>query len=174
MEIILRANIRVRKFLVRDMLLSCLLMTQQLQPTPRKNSSRWTASHRPVIKSFRLTISLKKTDVLAEDTEAAPVINIDYYELDAVCQFTYVGSTITNSLSLDADIEKRIGKAASTLACITAQVWTSPKLSVKTRMAATMPVLPAHCCKAARHGLHICRAGQISKAQRIPPEKLPP
>ena len=34
---------------------------------------------------------------------------------------------------LDAEINKRTGKAASTLACLTARVFTSPKLSVKTR-----------------------------------------
>ena len=50
-------------------------------------------------------------------------------------QFTYLGSTITDNLSLDAEIDKRIGKAASTLARLTARVWTSPKLSVKTKMA---------------------------------------
>ena len=35
----------------------------------------------------------------------------------------------------DAEIDKRIGKAASTLARRTARVWTCPKLSVKTNMA---------------------------------------
>ena len=86
-------------------------------------------------KDFGLTISLKKTNVLGQDIEARPVITIDNYELDAVCQFTYLGSTITDNLSLDAEIDKRIGKAASTLARVTARVWTSPKLSVKTKMA---------------------------------------
>ena len=85
-------------------------------------------------KDFGLTISLKKTNVLGQDTEAPPVITIDDYELDAVCQFTYLGSTITD-LSMDAEINKRIGKAASTLARLTARVWTSPKLSIKTKMA---------------------------------------
>ena len=86
-------------------------------------------------KDFGLIISLKKTNVLGQDTETPPVITIDDYELDAVCQFTYIGSTITDNLSLDAEINKRIGKAASTLARLTARVWTSPKLSVKTNMA---------------------------------------
>ena len=49
-------------------------------------------------KDFGLTISLKKTNVLGQDTEAPPVITIDDYELDAVCQFTYLGSTITDNL----------------------------------------------------------------------------
>ena len=82
-----------------------------------------------------LTISLKKTNVLGQDTEAPPVITIENYYLDAVCQFTYLGSAITDSLTLDAEIDKRIGKAASTLARLTARVWTSPKLSVKTKLA---------------------------------------
>ena len=86
-------------------------------------------------KDFGLTISLEKTNVLGQDTEALPVITIDNYELDAVCQCTYLGSTITDNLSLEAELDKRIGKAASTLARLTAGVWTSPKLSVKTNMA---------------------------------------
>ena len=85
-------------------------------------------------KDFGLTISLKKTNVLGQDTEAPPVITIDDHELDAVCQFTYLGSTITDNLSLDAEIDKRIVKAASTLPLLTARVWRSPKLSVKRKI----------------------------------------
>ena len=55
----------------------------------------------------------------------------DDSELDAVCQFTYLGSTIADNLSLDAEINKRIGKALSTLARPKPRVWTSPKLSAK-------------------------------------------
>ena len=86
-------------------------------------------------KDFGLTISMKKTNVLRQDTEAPPVITIVDYELDAVCQFTYLGSTITDTISLAAEIDKRIGKAASILARLTARVLTSPKQSVKTKMA---------------------------------------
>ena len=99
-------------------------------------------------KDFGLTISLKRTNVLGQDTEAPPVITIDNYEHNAVCHFTYLGSTITDNLSmehnavchftylgstitdnlsLDAEIDKRIGKVASTLARL--------RLSVKTKMA---------------------------------------
>ena len=59
-------------------------------------------------KGFELTISLKTTNVLGHDTEATPVIAIDGYGLVAVCQFTYLGSTITDNISLDAEIDKRI------------------------------------------------------------------
>ena len=107
-------------------------------------------------KDLGLTISLKKTNVLGQDTEETPVITIDDYELDAFCQCTYLGSTINDNLSLDAEINKMIGKAASTLARLKARVWTSPKLSVKgQRWQSRMPVLSAHCCIAARRGRHM-------------------
>ena len=80
-------------------------------------------------------VVFRKTNVLGQDIEASPVIRIDDYELDDVCQFTYLGSTITDNLSLDAEIDKRFGTAASTLARLTVRAWTSPMLSVKTNMA---------------------------------------
>ncbi|XP_076058527.1 uncharacterized protein LOC143035545 [Oratosquilla oratoria] len=88
---------------------------------------------------FALTISLKKTNVLGQDTPAPPVITIDVYELDTVHQITYLGSTITDNLSLDAEIDKRIGKVATTLARLISRVWTNPKLTVKTKMAVYNP-----------------------------------
>ena len=63
-----------------------------------------------------------------------PAITIIDYELDGVEQFIYLGSTIADNLSLDTEIDKRIGKAATTLARITSRVWTNPKLTVKTKM----------------------------------------
>ena len=62
-------------------------------------------------KDFGLNICLKKTHVLGQDTGALMVNVIDDYELNAVCQFTYLGSTITDNLSLVAEIDNRIGKA---------------------------------------------------------------
>ena len=86
-------------------------------------------------KDFGLTISVNKTNVPGQNTEGPPGITINDYELDAVCQFTYLGSTIADNISLDTSIDKRIGKAASAIARLTARVWTSPKLSVNTNMA---------------------------------------
>ena len=86
-------------------------------------------------KDFRLIISLKKTNILGQDIPAPPVITIDDYELEVIHQFTYLGSTITNNLSLDPEIDKRIGKAATTLTCLTSRVWTNPKLTMKMKMA---------------------------------------
>ena len=73
-------------------------------------------------KDFRLAISFRKTNVLGQDTMELPAITIDDYELGVVEQFTYRGSTITDNLSLDTEIDKWIGKAATTLARLTSRV----------------------------------------------------
>ena len=86
-------------------------------------------------KDFGQTSSLKKTNVLGQDTMGLPAITIDDYELDVVEQFTYLGSTIIGNLSSDTEINKRNGKAATTLAGFTSREWTNPKLTVKTKMA---------------------------------------
>ena len=148
----LSAKTNVRKVLIRDTLFAD---DAAVATHTQEELQSLMDCFSQACKDFGLTISLKKTDVLGQDTEALPVITIDNYELDAVCQFTYLGSTITDNLSMDTEIDKMIGKAASTLARLTARVWINPKLSVKTKMASTMPVLPADCCMAARHGLHM-------------------
>lgn len=64
-----------------------------------------------------------------------PVIIIDNHILDVVHQFTYLGSTISDNLSLDAKINKHIGKTATTLGRLTTRVWGNSKLSTSTIMA---------------------------------------
>ena len=130
----------------------CLLMTQQLWPTPWRNSSHWwIASHRP--KDFGLTISLKKTKVLGQDTEALPVITIDDYELDAVCQFIYLGFIITDNLSLDAEIDKMIGKHRQLSPGSRLECGQAPSCLRRQILQSTLSVLPAHCCMTARHDI---------------------
>ena len=137
-----RVKTNVRKVLIRDVLLGDdAAVATHIQEELQSLMDCFSQA----CKDFGLTISLKKTNVLGQDTEAPPVITIDDYEHDAVCQFTYIGSTITDNLSLDAEIDTRIGKAASTLARLTTRVWTSAELFV----------LSAHCCMAARHGLRM-------------------
>ena len=125
----LRAKTKVRDALIRRDLLfadNAVVMTytqQELQALMDCFSQ--------ACKDFGLTINLKKTNVLGQDTMELPAITIDDYELDVIEQFKYLGSTITNNLSLDTEIDKRIENAATTLACLTSRVWT---LTVKTKM----------------------------------------
>ena len=46
----------------------------------------------------------------------------------------YLGSTITDNLSIDSELNKRIGKAAMTLSRLTKRVWSNNKLSDHTKV----------------------------------------
>lgn len=88
-------------------------------------------------KDFGITISLKKTKVLVQGTEAPTTIAIDDYELEVTNQLTYLGSTdstLCGNLSLDLEINKRIRKAATTLTRLTTRVRENSKLFVKAKM----------------------------------------
>ena len=67
-------------------------------------------------KEFGLKISLKKTNVMAQDAGHPPTIAIDGYNLEVVENFTYLGSTISNSLSIDVEVNSRIAKATAVMA----------------------------------------------------------
>ena len=87
-------------------------------------------------KEFGLTISIKKTKVMGQGTVSPPSINIDNVTLDAVDRFTYLGSTIDSNLSLDAEINIRIAKAAATLSCskMNRRVWQNNNLTQMTKL----------------------------------------
>ena len=83
---------------------------------------------------FGLTISLKKTNIMAQDVSTIPTITIGDHILEVVDKFTYLGSTISNNLSLDAELNVRIGKAATAMARLTKRVWDNPMLTLNTKM----------------------------------------
>ena len=128
----LKARTKVCEALIRDMLFAddAAVMTHT-----QRELQLFMDCFSQACKDFGLIISLKKTNVLGQDIPASPVITIDDYELKVIHQFMYLGSTITNNLFLDAEMDKRIGKAATTLARLTPRVWTNHKLTVKMKMA---------------------------------------
>ena len=128
----LKARTKVCEALIRDMLFAD---NARVMTHTQRELQLLMDHFSQACKDFRLIISLKKTNILGQDIPAPPLITINDYELKVIHQFTYPGSTITDNLSLDPEIDKRIGKAATTLACLTSRVWTNPKLTVKTKMA---------------------------------------
>ena len=83
---------------------------------------------------FGLTISLKKTQVMGQDTDSAPAISINDHELDVIHDFVYLGSAISDTLSLDAELNRRISKAATTMTRLTKKAWNNSKLTVHTKI----------------------------------------
>ena len=61
-------------------------------------------------------------------------INIDNVTLDAVDSFTYLGSTIESNLSLDAEINTRIAKAAAVMSKLNRRVWQNNNLTQMTKL----------------------------------------
>ena len=68
---------------------------------------------------FGLIISLKKTQVMGQDTDSPPAISINDHELEIIHDFVYLGSAISDTLSLDTELNRRIGKAATTMTRLT-------------------------------------------------------
>ena len=54
--------------------------------------------------------------------------------LDAVDSFTYLGSTIDSNLSLDAEINTRIAKAAAVMSKLNGKVWQNNNLTQMTKL----------------------------------------
>jgi hypothetical protein len=59
---------------------------------------------------FGLTISKKKTQIMVQCDTEGPTLFIDNEELKVVDQFTYLGSSVNINLSLDQEINIKIGK----------------------------------------------------------------
>ena len=101
---------------------------------------------------------------MAQNTETLLIITIDDYELDAVDQFTYLDSTMTDNLSLDTQIDQRIEKAATTLACLTTLMWINPLLTVETKV--TQRLCHQHTVLRQRDMDYLCQTGE--KTQNLP------
>ena len=83
---------------------------------------------------FGLRIIQKKTQVMGQPTPAPPCVTDDGKELEVVHQFHYLGSTTTNTLSLDVELSKYIGKASTTLSKLTKRIWENKHLTIPTKI----------------------------------------
>ena len=127
----LRAKTKVTEVYVREMLFADdAALTAHSGEALQRLVNRFAHACR----EFGLTISLKKTNVIARDASQVPSVKINDYILEVVEDFTYLGSNISNNLSLDTEINRRIGKAACTMAKLTKRVWENKMLTENTKM----------------------------------------
>ena len=112
----LRAKTRVHEKYVRDLLFTddaaITTHTQEAFQGLRESFSE-------ACRHFGLTISLAKTQVMGQDIKKIPSLFIHNYKLEVVHEYVYLGSTITDNLSIDSELNKRIGKATMTLSRLT-------------------------------------------------------
>ena len=87
---------------------------------------------------FGLIISIKKTEVLYQPARGnayvPPVIFIEGKQLKAVELFKYLGSTVSNDASADAEITARIAKATSAFGRLTKRLWQNRNIRVDTKV----------------------------------------
>lgn len=127
----LRAKTKVSQILIREMLFADdAALASHTEEALQRLMDRFTDA----CQEFGLTISLKKTNISAQDASHAPSISINDYTFEVTEDFTYLGSTISSSLSLDTEINRRIGKAAATMAKLSKRVWENNKLTENTKM----------------------------------------
>jgi len=125
----LRANTKADKVLIRELFADDAALTSHSEEGLQHLVDK--LSH--ACKEFGLTISLRKTNILAQGAEYPPVITINNTKLEVVDTFTYLGSTMSSTLSLDAEISSRIAKASTVMTKLNKRVWKNDLLSDKTK-----------------------------------------
>ena len=71
---------------------------------------------------------------MGQDIKEIPSLFIHIYKLEVVHEFVYLGSTITDNLSINSEFSKRNGKAAMTLLRLTKCVWSNNRLTEHTKV----------------------------------------
>ena len=109
----LRARTKVRRVLIRKLLYADDAAIVAHSETELQSLC---SSFAKACSEFGLKISLGKT------------------ALSVVDKFSYLGSTISNTNSFDAELDSRIGKAATTFGRLRQRVWSNRDLSIKLKI----------------------------------------
>ena len=127
----LRARTKIRSVFIRELLYAddaAIVAHSEAELQDLCNSFAKACSE------FGMKISLNKTVVLSQGTAAPPNIYINGTALSVVNKFCYLGSTMANSNSLDAEIDTRIGKASTTFGRLRSRVWDNRDLSINLKI----------------------------------------
>ena len=71
---------------------------------------------------------------MGQGTNSPPNILINNEALDAAESFTYLGSTITNNLTMNPELDRRIAKAAAVMSRLNKRVWSNKQLTENTKL----------------------------------------
>ena len=105
--------------------LQCQQMTQQLKAESAK---------------IGLRINLTKTKILKLGLQPVQPIMIDQVPLEEVHNFTYLGSTMTDSGSIDLDIRSRLGKARATFQRLN-KIWKTKNVTLQIKLQLYMSIV---------------------------------
>ena len=132
----LRAKTKVTLGLIRELLYAndCAIVMHSVHDLQQLADSLSIGTKR-----FGLTISIKKTEVLFQpargSTASTPKIKIDGKILNSVDSFTYPGSNLSSSNSLDKEISTRIANTSASHGRLQKRVWCDRGLNIETECA---------------------------------------
>lgn len=72
---------------------------------------------------------------MVQGVEHPPEIAVSNNKLEVVNEFAYLGSTVSDDLSLDTEINRPNQRPASTFASLIKRVWENSKLTIHTKVA---------------------------------------
>ena len=129
------APTKVKLLTIRDLLFAddCALAACTQEELQRLCDCFASAARR-----FGLTISIKKTEALYQPAPGnmyvPPAITIEGKLLNAVDNFKYLGSIVSNDASLDAEITARIAKATAAFGRLSKRLWTNNGIQLYTKI----------------------------------------
>ena len=89
-------------------------------------------------KRFGLTIHVKRTEVVIQDSRAERLsqrnVFLNESPLTEVDKFTYLGSTISKNESIDAELTRRIHAAATAFGKLRERLWNQKGIHLTTKM----------------------------------------
>ena len=131
----LQAVTKVKETVLRDFLFAddCALNASDVHEMQVEMDSLSAACN-----NFSLTISTKKTQVMFQPAPGnqyhEPKISVNGQTLQAVETFTYLGSTLSRTTTIDAEINNRISKAGSAFGSLKEKVWERRGMSLETKL----------------------------------------
>lgn len=118
-----RTKTKVRKVPIREMLFAAdAVLTAHTEEALQRLITCFTEA----CNEFRQTISLKKTNIMGQVVSETSHITIGDHTLEVVNNFTYLSSCISSNLSLDSELDVRIGKAAPQWLALPREFRTTP------------------------------------------------
>ena len=131
----LQAKTKVSKDKINDLLFAddCAL-----NATSEEGMQNSVDKFSDACKNFGLTISTKKTEVLHQpaprESYNEPHISVNGQRFNAVEKFTYLGSTLSRSVTIDDEVNIRIAKASSAFGRLRKNVWERRGISIETKL----------------------------------------
>ena len=114
----------------------CLMMTAPSTPAhSRRQSAKWAASQKPVI-TWVLSSAPRLRWCTSQRLKSPqePHTTVKGQILQAVDSFTYLGSTLSRAVNIDAEVSNRIAKPSSAFGRLRENVWKRRELSLTTKL----------------------------------------